>query len=101
MLRLITPDNTNRDKIEAQIAECKQIKHDIDVLNAKYDKLKSSLIESYFNDNQEFVGSEGLILATYKTQKRSSFNSVEFKKDHINLYQQYVKEQEIKVFLLK
>jgi hypothetical protein len=86
---------------EAQILKCKEIKHKIDVLQAEFDRVKKGLTEGYFKDNDEFIGSEGLIMATYKSQDRSQFMSSEFKKDHQALYEEYSALQKIKVFLIK
>lgn len=101
MLTLIKNNVTEIDNTEYMINECKRIKHEIDVLQAQYDKLKKSLTEGYFSNNSEFVGSEGLVLATFKTQNRSSFDSSKFKIDYPKLYSDYQKQQEIKVFLVK
>ena len=86
---------------EAQIIRMKELKHKMDVMEAEYNRIKKTLLEGHFKDNQEFVGSEGLVLATYKSQKRAQFVSSEFKKDHAELYNDYCVDTEIKVFLIK
>jgi hypothetical protein len=91
----------NLTDTESQILKCKEIKHKIDVLQAEYDKVKKSLTEGYFSYNDEFVGSEGLVLATYKSQDRSQFMGSELKKDKPELYAEYSAMTTIKVFLLK
>jgi len=86
---------------EPLILKCKDIKHKIDVLQAEYDKVKKLLTEGYFSTQDEFIGSEGLVLATYKDQSRNQFMGSEFKKDHPVMYSTYSVEIPVKVFLIK
>lgn len=100
MLHTIT-NIINFNDTESQILKCKEIKHKLDVLQAEYDSIKKILTEGYFSLNEEFKGSEGLILATYKQQNRLQFMGSEFKKDHENLHKEYSFEIPVKVFLIK
>jgi hypothetical protein len=100
MLHTIT-NVINFNDTETQILKCKEIKHKMDVLQAEYDRIKKTLTEGYFKDNDEFIGSEGLVLATYKGQSRTNFKTTEFKKDHAKLYADYCEQQQLKVFLIK
>lgn len=102
MLNLAISNNVvELHSTEAQIVRMKELKHSMDVMQAEFDRIKKNLLEGHFKDNQEFVGAEGLVMATYKAQKRASFLTSEFKKDHAQLYSDYCVDQEIKVFLIK
>lgn len=101
MLRTIEHNVIQLHDTEAQILKCKQLKHQIDVLQAEYDRTKKTLIDGHFSTHEEFVGSEGLILATYKGQVRSQFMGSEFKKDHPILHNEYSVNVPMKVFLIK
>jgi len=87
--------------IESEIARAKAIKHEMDVLAAEYERIKKYLIETHFAHNEEFVGSEGLVLATYKSQLRVSLDSAKLKKEQADIFDQYSKIQEVKTFLIK
>ena len=89
------------DETEAKLLKMKELDHQMKVLKASFDKLKEEVLNSYFVNNEEFVGSEGLVLATYKSQIRNTFMSSEFKKDHADTYKLYSADQTINVFLLK
>lgn len=89
------------DTTEKDILKLKELDHEGKIIKAHYDKIKKRLIEGYFQTNEEFIGTEGLILATYKTQKRISFHQELFKADYPSLFNIYAKEQLMNVFLLK
>lgn len=86
---------------EIALLEMFDLDHQIKVLEAKYKRLKEHLIETHFANNQEFIGSEGLVLATYKPETRNTFMTTEFKKDYAELHKLYSAEQVIKKFSLK
>jgi len=56
------------DETEAKLLKMKELDHQMKVLKASFDKLKEEVLNSYFVNNEEFVGSEGLVLATYKSE---------------------------------
>ncbi len=86
---------------ESKILEMKDIDHQMKVLDARREKLKSHVIANYFHDHLEFTGSEGLVLATYKPQIQVRFKSKDFEKEHPALYDQYSYLIEFKTFLVK
>lgn len=105
-LQIITPFNINASIndnaiIEADINRLKEIDHEIKVLSAEYKRIKDLLIDTHFKHSDQFVGHEGLVLATYKAQTRYSFQAADFKKDHQDVYELYCKQQTVNVFLLK
>lgn len=91
----------NNNTIENKLLTMQQLDHQMKVLKAQYDKLKEELVESYFSKNEEFVGSDGLVMATYKKQVRMNFMGSEFKKDYPDMYKLYSAEQALSVFSLK
>jgi len=101
MLSTVTSNIVNFNDTETQINRCKDLRHQIDVLQAEFDRVKKSLVEGHFSQDDTFTGSEGLILATYKSQNRAQFLQSEFKKDHPKLYEDYCVTQPLKVFLIK
>lgn len=99
---LVTQDNRIIEaSIETNIDRCRRIKKEIEILQAEYDMLKKGMIEGYFASNDTYITSQGLVLATYKGQIRQQFKTVEFKKDHPEMYDNYSDLKEIKTFLIK
>lgn len=86
--------------VESQINQLKALDHEIKVLEAKAKALKDDLIAGHFAEHEEFVGSEGLVLATYKAQKTTRFDTTLFKADHADIYKMYSKESVVNVFRL-
>lgn len=91
----------NIDETELKINKMKELDHQMKVLKAQFDALKEQVINTHFVNNEEFIGSEGLVLATYKKQTRNTFMQSELKKDQPDLYKLYSAEQTINVFLIK
>jgi hypothetical protein len=101
MLRLEQDNTIKLFNIEANIIKAKELKHKIEVLEAEFARLKDQLINEHFQFHDEFVGSEGLVMATYKEQNRSQFLMSEFKKDHEKLHADYSVKIPLKIFLIK
>ena len=91
----------NIDSTESKILKLRQIDHDMKVLKASSDRIKKELINTHFANHDEFIDSDGLVMATYKSQTRNTFQSSDFKKDHLDVYEMYSKKSTIKVFSLK
>ena len=89
------------NEIESAIERYKDIDEQIKVLESKKDLLKQSLVRSYFAKNDSYFDQDGLLVATYKSQIRQVFNTTDFKRDHLDVYNQYTQPQEIHVFLVK
>jgi hypothetical protein len=101
MMRLEQDNTVKIFNIETNIIKCKDLKHQIQILEAEYEKTKQKLITEHFHFFDEFIGREGLTMATYKEQMRTQFMQTEFKKDHIKLYEEYSVKIPMKVFLIK
>ena len=56
------------------------------------DEIKTNLLQLVDTDIQEVLDSTGNTLYTIKSQTRSSFDKDKFKKEHADLYPQYIKE---------
>lgn len=87
--------------VEFAIHEYKKLDEKIKTLEAKKSVLKDSMIKSYFANNDSYFNDDGVCLATYKPQIRQVFNTTDFKKDHLSLYNAYTVPHEIHVFLIK
>jgi hypothetical protein len=87
--------------IESNLFRMKELSDSIKSLQAEYDMLKKEVIDGYFCNNDTFMTSKGLVLATYKEQIRTQFLTTEFKKAKPELYEQFCDLKSVKTFLLK
>ena len=92
----IAPDFT-----EAQLLRMRKLKAKIKVLEAEYEMLKKTVVLNYFANNEEFRTEKGLLLASYKSTIRTSFDQKSFKKEEPLLYLQYEVKTNVSTFLLK
>jgi predicted phage-related endonuclease len=90
-----------KSNIENELATYKKLSEQIKILEAQKDNLKNSLIVSYFAKHSEYLDKNGIVKATYKSQIRSIFDTVTFRKKHEDLYQAYCNDKEFYQFLVK
>lgn len=89
------------ESVESKLSRMKQLKQAMSELEAEYDMLKKSVIADYFEHNDTLINDKGLVLATYKEQLRTQFQTTEFKKHEPELYEKYLDIKPVKTFLLK
>lgn len=80
-------------------AEMKEIKSSVKQLEAREEKIKADL-QSFLKEN-EAISSNGAFLATWKNSTASSFDVKSFKELHPILYNEFLRTQEIRRFLVK
>lgn len=83
------------------IQELKEIKHKIKVYEAHAESIKKQLITHHFVNTDTLYCPEGLIASTYKSSIRISFQTEKFKKEHSELYEQYLDAKEVFTLLIK
>ena len=91
----------SHDEIEYKITIMSKLQRKIKELESEYSMLKAEVITEYFHCNEEFKTAKGMVLATYKVQTQSVFNSAKFKLDYPRVYENYKEEKQIHKFLLK
>lgn len=99
-LKLITSFD-KRALVQSNLERMKLLKDEIKVLQAEFDMLQEQVIESYFNDHEEFKTERGLVLATYKQVTSNVFDSSSFSKDHPDVYSMYKRDRVSYRFQLK
>jgi len=90
-----------KSDIESEIENYKELSIQIKALEAKKERLKASLVKSYFASNDEYINKDGVTLATYRSQIRQAFSTTDFKEAHPKLYEDFTKPQKLFVFLVK
>lgn len=80
-------------------AELKEVKENIKQLEKREEFIKSQL-QVYMQEN-EALQINGALLATWKNSNSSSFDVKTFKESHPELYNQFLRTQEIRRFLIK
>lgn len=88
-------------EIEYKITIMSKLQRKIKELESEYSMLKAEVITEYFHCNEELRTAKGLLLATYKVQTQSVFNSSKFKLDYPRVYDNYKEEKQVHKFLLK
>ena len=91
----ISADADIRGKME-RLAEIRTEKKD---LEAEEEIIKTEVMD-YMKENEVLISSDGEKLATWKTVKRSTFDSTRFKQDYPNLYEVYQTKSESRPFRL-
>lgn len=87
--------------IESKLQRMKQLSDSIKALEAEYAMLKNEVIEDHFMSAQEYRTATGLLLASYKGQKRTHFDQSSFKSHHPDVHSLYCQEKVVFTFLLK
>jgi|ERR1700761_614261 len=78
--------------IEDQINEYKSIKNQIEILEIQLKQVREGLFNDYFNENKEYKNKYGQVIAKRIDCESSYFNQSEFRKDHEDVYNMYVKK---------
>lgn len=84
--------------INVNVQIIQEYKQQIDTLKDEITK-HENIIKNYLQDNE--VAENNQYKITWKTQVTKRFNTTQFKKEHSNLYEQFVKESESRVFKIK
>lgn len=87
-------------EIIAKVEELAKTKAEIKELEAKKESLELAVME-HIGKSEALADWNGKILATWKPQLRTAFDSKAFKADQPDVYKQYEKTSESRVFLLK
>ncbi len=83
------------------INELKDLKHKIKVYETHADQIKKQLIEHHFINTDTIYCPEGLIISTYKSSIRTTFQTTKFQKEEPVLYDKYLDLKEIFTLLVK
>jgi hypothetical protein len=99
MLQLVSllPQN----QIEIDLVNYKDLCNQIKTLEAKKDKLKMKLIESYFHHNDIYKNDDGLVLASYNSSYPIKFQQKLFEEKHPELFEEFCDIREVRTFLVK
>jgi predicted phage-related endonuclease len=86
-------------EIEEALAEIKTLKGEIKTIEGEIEA-REVQIKNYMGEYESIAGNGGII-ATWKSQVRTTFDSKAFKADHPELDQQYRRSTTSRVFLVK
>ena len=86
-------------RLNNKIETIKSLELQVEALKNRIESLKKE-IKDYMGED-EVLEYKDVTLVTYKTSIRRSFDTSSFKKEHIDLYSKFLKEQEIRTFLIK
>ncbi len=102
MLKLVTQDYKidSLQAIEQKICELKDAKRVIKSIESKVKALESE-IKAYMGESDTLKGADGVVLATWKEQIVTRFDSYAFEKEHCELYEDYSVCSLQKRFLIK
>ena len=80
------------ETLAKKIDEYQELKNQIDVLEAKVNKIKEELIADLVErevDSYEFIVNDIKHTVSYKSFERANFDTEAFKEKHTKLYEQY------------
>ena len=86
--------------IYADCVRLAEIKAEIKTLEQEEEKIKMDVLQ-WMGDSELLINDDGKPIATWKPQLRTSFDSKAFKAENPDLYKQFEKTTESRVFLLK
>lgn len=84
--------------VDSLLAELSKIKTYKDHMVAQEEQIRELIVE-HIGEHQS-LSRDGKVIATYKTQSRSTFDSTRFKKDQPETYKEYIKTSESRVLRL-
>ena len=96
-LNVVNDTNT----VEAKLLQMKALKDQMKALEAEFNMIKKDVITEYFVNNDTYMNSKGLVLATYKNHAEKRFNTDKFKADFADIYENYREESTVSKFLIK
>jgi len=87
-------------KIEADISQLSEIKEKIKTLKEEEDLVKFKIMD-YMKENSVLINASGYTAATWKSSEVNRFNTVEFKKQHKDLYDKFTTKTTQRRLLIK
>ena len=93
---LLKQDGKPSQKTEERVKELIDVKRQKDELTKRENEIKQILIKEFEEENEDKLETSLAKVAYVEPTKSLRFDSTKFKKDHKDLYEDYVKESVVK-----
>jgi DNA integrity scanning protein DisA with diadenylate cyclase activity len=90
-----------KSELETELARYEALNLQIKELTAQKDRLKNSLVKSYFEKNPTYKNKDGSLVATYLPQDRTCLSNQELKEAFPKIYEEFSYQQTVYMFVVK